>query len=333
MLSELGLGGAPLGNLYRSVSDKEADDTLECALAAGIRYVDSAPYYGFGLSERRVGDALRDRKDVVISTKVGRLLEPDSRVTDTSERFGFHSAMPFAPVFDYTYDGIMKSWESSLQRLGLPRIDILFIHDIGRLTHGERHQEMLRQLIDGGGMRAIAKLRAGGDIGAFGVGVNEIQICMDLLQIADLDVILLAGRYTLLEQNALEELFPACERSGTSVVIGGPYNSGILATGVNAAVSPRFNYEAASMQIRLRVQRLEAVCDEFNVSLPAAALQFVLAHPQVASVIPGLCGTDQVLQTLENYRAHIPWDFWNELKSQHLIRDDAPLPKYERARE
>jgi D-threo-aldose 1-dehydrogenase len=328
-LSELGLGAAPLGNLYRPMSDVEAQQTLQEAIAGGVNYVDCAPYYGFGLCECRVGEGLRSRKDVVISTKVGRILEPAPEVVDDTERCGFRSSMPFTAVFDYSYDGVMASWQSSLQRLGLPRVHILYVHDIGRLTHGDAHRQRFLQLTRGGGLRALTELRSDGQIDAFGIGVNEIAVCLELLGEADLDVILLAGRYTLLEQEPLDELFPECARRGTSIVIGGPYNSGILATGTRSLATPRFNYELASADVVRRVHRLEQVCEEFGVPLPAAALQFPLAHPQVVSVIPGLDGADRVKQTLQFYRTGIASEFWSELKRRQLIREDAPVPAIE----
>ena len=325
-VSELGLGAASLGNLYRPMSEGEAQRTLDAAFDEGITYVDCAPYYGFGLCEQRVGQGLKGREGIVVSTKVGRLLAPAPQVIDDSERFGFRSAMPFTPVFDYSHDGVMKSWESSLQRLGVTRIDVLYVHDIGRLTHGYRHPERMHQLVHGGGLRALSELRAEGQIGAVGIGVNEVQVGLELLEETDLDVILLAGRYTLLEQNALGALFPECARRGTSIVIGGPYNSGILATGTGSDAVPRFNYEVAATDVVFRVRRFERVCREFNVPLAAAALQFPLAHPQVASVIPGLAGPEQVEQTLRYYRTQIPPEFWQELRAQNLIHEAAPLP-------
>ena len=324
-VSELGLGTAPLGNLYRSIPDAEAYETISSALAADINYMDCAPYYGFGLCETRVGEGLQGRDDVVLSTKVGRLLEPAPHVTDDAERFGFRSAMPFTPVFDYTYEGVMQSWESSLRRLQRSRVDVLYVHDIGELTHGELHHERFQQLTVGGGLRALAELRSAGQIDAFGIGVNEIPICLRLLQEADLDAILLAGRYTLLEQNALDELLPECTRRGTSVIVGGPYNSGILAVGTRGVGETRYNYEMAPDDIVLRVRRLEQVCDEFGIPLAAAALQFPLAHRAIAAVIPGLGSSTQVAQTLAFYRTDIPAQFWDELKSQKLIREDAPV--------
>lgn len=325
-VSELGLGASCLGNLYRSISDEQAQETLDSAFGSGISYVDCAPYYGFGLCEQRVGQALRGRSDITVSTKVGRLLEPAPQVTDDSERFGFRSSMPFAPVFDYSYDAVMRSWESSLQRMGLARIDILFVHDIGRLTHGDLHEQRFQQLTLGGGLRALTELRAGGQIDAFGIGVNEIPICLELLHEADFDAILLAGRYTLLEQNALDALFPECARRGTSLIIGGPYNSGILATGTRGNQAPRFDYEIAATDTVFQVRRLERVCEQFDVPLAAAALQFPLAHPQVAAVIPGLSDRHQVMQTIALYKTPIPLEFWQELQSCRLIREDAPVP-------
>jgi D-threo-aldose 1-dehydrogenase len=230
-VTTLGLGLAPLGNLYRAISDEGSRDTLDTALELGIRYFDTAPYYGFGLSERRAGDALRGKPDVFISTKVGRLLKPIANADPTVERCGFVSPMPFEPVYDYSYDGILRSHEHSLQRLGLSRIDVLLVHDIGKLTHAERHGERLAQLTDGGGLKALHRLREEKAVSAIGVGVNEIEICLDLMNRAELDVLLLAGRYTLLEQGAIDELLPRCGAAGVSLVIGGPFNSGILASG------------------------------------------------------------------------------------------------------
>jgi len=325
-LTELGFGTAPLGNLYRTISDSDARDTIIGALEAGIGYFDTAPYYGFGLSERRIGDVLRGADNYVLSTKVGRLLQADASACAYAERWGFYSPMPFAPVYDYSFDGVMKSWESSLQRLGVARIDILYVHDIGRLTHGDGHESAFRELTHGGGFRALEQLRADGAIQAFGIGVNEIAICLQTMQYAHLDVILLAGRYTLLEQDALNELLPACAQAGTSIVVGGPYNSGILATGTRDGSALHYNYALAPHTVVERVQRIEAQCDRYQVPLAAAALQFPLAHRQVASVIPGLVSRHQVERTLTWYETSIPDQFWQELKSAGLLRADASVP-------
>ena len=325
-VSELGLGAASLGNLYNVVSDADARATLASARAAGITYVDTAPFYGLGLSERRVGDALRGSRNMVVSTKVGRLLRPAAEIIDDRERWGFRSSMPFSPEYDYTFDGILQSWQASLQRLGLARVDMLYVHDIGKATHGSSHTERFRELTEGGGLRALSKLRADGAISAVGIGVNEIAVCLDVLREFDIDAVLLAGRYTLLEQDPLDELFPQCAIRGTSIVIGGPYNSGILATGTRSGRPMHFNYERPSDAIIERVRRIESICDRYDVALAAAALQFPLAHPQVASVIPGVGHASRIAQTLELYHSIIPEEFWAELKKNGLIRSDAPTP-------
>ncbi len=325
-VTELGFGAASLGNLYHSMSDSDARDTAVAAIEAGIAYFDTAPYYGFGLSERRVGDALRGHDGIVLSSKVGRLLKADSSVLGSAERHGFRSPMPFQPEYDYSFEGVMSSWEASKQRLGLAKIDILYVHDIGRLTHGDRHEATFRQLVDGGGFRALEQLRGSGAIQAFGLGVNETAICLEAMKQVQLDVILLAGRYTLLEQDALDDLLPACVQSRTSIVVGGPYNSGILATGTRQGGVLHYDYGIAPQPVIDRVQRLEAHCERHGVPLAAAALQFPLAHPQVASVIPGLGNPLRIKRTLELFRTSISDAFWHELKNEGLIHKDAPIP-------
>ncbi|MQP68076.1 aldo/keto reductase [Niveispirillum sp. SYP-B3756] len=323
---EIGFGAAPLGNLYRPVAEAQASATLAAALDAGLTHIDTAPYYGFGLSERRVGDAVRGRQDIVLSTKVGRLLAPDGSVQDDAERHGFRSALPFRPVYDYSHDGILRSWEASLQRLGLARIDILYVHDIGRQTHGDAHEAMLGQLTQGGGFRALERLRAEGAISAFGIGVNELQACLDCLSLADLDVILLAGRYTLLEQGALDRLMPVCAERGITLTLGGVFNSGILATGTRGPFIGHYNYAPAAAEIVERVRRIEDICARHTVPLPAAALQFALAHPQVSSVIPGLDCPERVQAIAALRQTPIPPDLWVELRASGLLRADAPVP-------
>lgn len=325
-VSVLGMGCAPVGNLYRAVGNEAARETLDSALELGIGYFDTAPYYGFGLSERRLGEALRGRDDVIVSTKVGRILDPAPGADTSSERHGFVSPMPFEPRFNYSYDAILHSHEHSLQRLGLAKVDILLIHDIGRATHGPRHAATFAQLTDGRGLEALRRLRDEGLVSAIGVGVNEIQICLDLLERIDLDVLLLAGRYTLLEQGAIDELLPRCVAENVAMVIGGPFNSGILATGSSTAATPRYNYDAAPAVVRERVRRLEAVCAKYQVALPAAALQFPLAHPAVASVIPGFASTEELRAGLAHFQATIPEDLWTELRRGGLIDPRAPIP-------
>ena len=324
-VGEIGIGTATLGNLYAPITDDAARATLDAAIAAGLRHVDTAPHYGFGLSERRVGDVLRGRTDIVLSTKVGRLLVPDPLLRGDDERLGFRSPMPFRPVFDYSHDGILRSHEASLQRLGLARVDILYVHDIGRLTHGAGHAARWDELTRGGGLRALETLRASGAIDGIGIGVNEVAACLDVMAEIRLDAILLAGRYTLLEQDPLDDLMPACAAAGTSIVVGGPYNSGILATGTTRG-DAHYDYAPAPAAVVARVAAIEAVAARYGVTLAAAALQFPLAHTQVASVIPGLASPAQVDRTIALHAEDIPPAFWRALKDAALIRADAPCP-------
>ena len=326
-VTELGFGTAPLGNLFRPLPDAIAHQTLATAAKSGFGYYDTAPFYGFGLSERRLGDALRRRKDIVLSTKVGRLLQPVPGPVDENQvRHGYATPMPFEPVYDYSYDAVMRSFEESLQRLGLSRIDLLYIHDIGRLTHGEENEARMDELTKGGGLRALEELRASKVISGFGMGVNEVAACLEVIKHARLDVILLAGRYTLLEQTPLDDLFPRCTAAGTAIVIGGPYNSGILAVGTKSAAPLYYNYEPAPADVIEKVRKIEAVCDRHGVPLAAAALQFPLAHPLVASVIPGLDSPERVNQTISLYRHQIPAALWQELRQEKLLRPDAAIP-------
>jgi D-threo-aldose 1-dehydrogenase len=270
-----------------------------------------------------MGEALRGGGTYIISTKVGRLLEPATTpVGEDIMRHGYASPEPFEPVFDYSYDAVMRSYEESLTRL--PRIDILYIHDIGRLTHGDAHAARMAELTRGGGLKALEELRAAGRIAGFGMGVNEVEACLEVMDHARLDVILLAGRYTLLEQTPLDVLFPRCAEAGTAIVIGGPFNSGILAVGSKGGGT--FNYEAAPRAVIGRVAAIEAVCDAHGVPLAAAALQFPLAHPIVSSVIPGLDSPERVMQAVALYDTPIPAAFWAELKAKKLLRQDAPTP-------
>ena len=322
-LSILGFGGAPLGNLYTAVSEAEAQKSLTAAWEAGRRFFDTAPFYGYGLSERRVGDALRPhpRDEFVLSTKVGRLICRGWDESKTREMFA--SPMPFHAAFEYSYDGVMRSVEDSYQRLGLDRIDIVLLHDIGRMTHGEHHAAMMKSAMEGG-YRALDELRRSGQIGAIGLGVNETAVCEEAMEHGDFDCFLLAGRYTLLEQGSLESFFPRCQAKGISVIIGGPFNSGILARGDQPDAT--YNYSAAPQDIRDRVTRLGEICRRHGVSMPAAALQFVLAHPVVASVIPGARNAAEAASHTEMLKVSIPGAFWSDLRGSGLLHPAAPVP-------
>ncbi len=314
----LGCGGAPLGNLFQPVSDEDARAALEAAWQTGVRHFDTAPFYGFGLSEHRFGAALRcrPRDEFMLSTKVGRMLAPAG--TPARERLNFMDGLPFEPRFDYSADGAPRSIEDSLQRLGLARINIVYIHDIGADTHGPAWTEHFNAAI-AGAAPALTQLRDEGVIRAWGLGVNLVEPCLRALEAADPDVFLLAGRYTLLDTGALDTLLPQCEARGVSVVVGGPYNSGLLAGGST------YNYEPAPAGLIARRDQLAAVCQRHGVDLRTAALQFCVAHPVVAAVIPGGRTAAEVSQNAALMTATPP-DLWAELRGLGLIPAHAPVP-------
>jgi D-threo-aldose 1-dehydrogenase len=309
------------------VDDEAAAALVARAFDAGIRYFDTAPHYGHGLSERRIGDALRrrPRDEYLLSTKVGRLLEPAGGAP--RDQHGYVDTLPFLQRYDYGADGVRRSLDDSLQRLGLARIDLVYVHDIDRATHGAEHGRHLRAALDGG-LPALAALKAEGTIGGYGLGVNDVAICLEVLRAADLDVILLAGRYTLADQWALAELLPECEQRGVAIVLGGPFNSGILATGAHPAdgSAPYFDYAPAPPAIVERVAAIERVCAEFRVPLQAAALQFPRAHPAIASVIPGVRSVAEFDANLRLARRSVRREFWHALRERGLVDPRAPLP-------
>jgi D-threo-aldose 1-dehydrogenase len=319
-VSALGLGTATMGGTRVKVTQAEAEALVRAAWDGGVRYVDTAPYYGVGAAERRVGDALRDepRDAWVLSTKVGRLLHPRRLLGEATD--GRMAALPFEAVYDYSYDGIMRSVEDSYQRLGLAKIDILFVHDIGTYQHGpETHAVHMRTLKDGG-YRALDELKRAGVVSAIGIGVNERGVLIEALEFADWDVFLLAGRYTLLEQAPLDDLLPLCAARGTSIVVGGPLNSGILAG------RDTWNYAAAPPDVISRVDAIHTICKRHHVPLAAAALQFPLAHPQVAAIIPGPRSAAEFIANLGFMNHKIPAALWQDLRTAGLLHAGAPTP-------
>lgn len=321
--TSLGFGSAPLGNYLRPLTETDCDRTLATAWDDGVRYYDTAPLYGLGLSEMRVGRLLKQKKrsEFVVSTKAGRLLQPCAK--DEVNGMFFVQTPQVRFHYDYSYDGVMRSYEDSLKRLGLDSVDILLIHDVDAFNHGGRagSEARIRELLDTGGWKALAGLRDSGAVSAIGAGVNEWEPCARLLELADPDLFLLAGRYTLLEQEPLDTLFPHCERRGVGIVIGGPYNSGILA-GLST-----YNYSEAPAQVVAKVREIEAVCRRHSVQLPRAALQFVIAHPVVVSVIPGGQTQRETEQNIGYLDGDIPSAFWAELKQQKLLHARAPTPR------
>jgi D-threo-aldose 1-dehydrogenase len=312
-VTRLGLGGAALGNMYEAVSDEQANSTIQKALQLGIRHVDTAPEYGVSLSESRVGRAIRDfpKNVLTISTKVGRLLRKRR-----SENSQWIDAPPLESYFDFSKKGVLESYKNSLERLGTKRADILFIHD-----PDDDLEEAANQSFP-----ALDELRTQGDVTAIGAGMNDWEKELWLAKSCKLDCFLLAGRYTLLEQGALEEFLPYCEKQGISIIIGGPYNSGILASDLDSREAPMYNYEVAPSDILEKAKRIKRVCDRHGVPIKAAALQFVVAHPAVISTIPGSRSPDEVEENFRLMKAEIPPKLWEDLKDEKLIARNSPVP-------
>ncbi|MEA2778601.1 MAG: D-threo-aldose 1-dehydrogenase [Rhodospirillaceae bacterium] len=328
-VTPLGFGGNVLGNLYAAVEEDAALDTVAAAYETGVRYFDTAPLYGHGLSEHRMGHALRryERPTITLSTKVGRLLKPHGKVAPPrlapSQGGIFADELPFQPEFDYSYAGTIRSIEDSLQRLGMNRIDVALIHDADQWTHKDGYEELIEE-VRTGALPALQDLKEEGVIRAFGAGVNQAEACERLMDIGQFDCFLLAGRYTLLEQDALDRFLPRCIEENVSIILGAPFNSGILATG--AIAEARYNYLPAPQEIRTRVEGIERLCQAHGVTLAAAALQFPLAHPAILTVIPGARSRAEAERNGALIKEAIPAGFWSDLKTEGLVRSDAPLP-------
>jgi D-threo-aldose 1-dehydrogenase len=327
-LPRLGFGGAGLGHVFTTITDDEAAATLRAAWDAGVRYYDTSPWYGRGLSERRIGRELcfKPRSDVIVSTKVGRLLRAPADVAafERSER-AWSTGLKFQHHFDYTYDGVRRSYDDSLQRLGMNRIDLLIIHDLDRTSFqsDDLVRAYLNQLATGG-MRALSDLKAQGLIGAIGAGVNRLGTIGPFLDMLDLDFFVVALPYTLAEQPALDREFPLCFERGVGIVIGAPLASGILATG--PAPGAKLNYRDPTPEEADRIRRMDVVCKSYGVPLSAAALQFPLHHPLVAAIIPGAYAPVHPIRNVEAVRIDIPDALWASLKDEGLLRRDAPTP-------
>jgi D-threo-aldose 1-dehydrogenase len=312
-VTRLGLGTAPLGGLYRPVTDDDAFTTMMLAWENGIRFFDTAPQYGNGLSERRLGQflATRRRDEFVLATKVGRLLRRPA--TAVEEDAFYKGTPPERPVFDFSYDGVMRSVEESLERLGLSRIDMLHIHD------PDDHYEAAIK----GAYRALDRLRADGTIAAVGAGMNQSEMLSRFAMEGRFDCFLLAGRYTLLEQRSLDQLLPLCQEKSISVIIGGVYNSGLLA---NPSAEAKFNYQDADSSFVARARELEAVCRAHGIPLKAAALQFPCAHPAVTSVLLGPRNADELSDNLSLFSQKLPNSLWHDFRSAQLLDHRAPVP-------
>ncbi len=315
-LTELSLGCAQLGNLYRAIDDAEATATVDAAYACGIRYFDTAPHYGLGLSERRLGAALagHEREELVVSTKVGRRLEPLPESYRRDDE-GFDVPATHRRVWDFSRDGVLSSLEASLERLGLERLDIVFLHD-----PDDHWEEALNVAYP-----ALEELRSQGLVSSIGAGMNQAAMLADFVRRTDMDVLMLAGRYTLLEQDALDDLLPLCVERDVSIVAAGVFNSGVLARD-DPPDDAKYNYGEAATAVVDQARRIADVCRRHGVSLPAAAIAFPLAHPAVATVCLGARSPQQIERNVDLHRRTIPADLWRELKDAGLLRHDAPTP-------
>lgn len=322
-LPPLSFGGAPIGNLYAGVAEDDATASVQHAWTSGIRHFDTAPYYGYGLSETRLGTALAGipRSDYSLSTKVGRLLL-DADAGQPAANDGF-AVRGHRAVFDYSRDGILRSVESSLRRLGTDHVGILLLHDIGALTHGAQHPAILRQALDEA-LPAMAELRSQGVCGAIGLGVNEQEVCLQVLPAFPLDVIMLAGRYTLFEQQGSARLMALALQQDVAIMVAGPYNSGLL--GADDAPGATYNYAPADAATRERAQRFYDICGAHDASVGAAALKFPLAHPAVATVVCGLRSPAEVDSAVQRLQAPLPPALWDELRAAGLLEADAITP-------
>lgn len=320
--STLAFGGAEIGNLHRAIDETEARSVLEAAAAAGMTLFDTAPGYGKGLSELRIGAFLRDfaGKGLRLSTKVGRHLV---RGTDAGRREFFAAPLPFAARFDYGYDGIMRGFEQSMTRLGVTRTDLLFVHDLDQGNHGDATEAHFTALMDGG-LRALEELKRCGDAGRIGVAINQPDIGARMIAGADFDVALLASRYTLLDQSGLTDLLPLAVKRGVSVLAGGVFNSGILASG--AVPGARYDYVEAGDATMRKVAALEALCVRHAVPLATAAMRFALAHPAIDQILVGTSRASRIAETVAALRHPVPSAFWAELRDRALVERAAPLP-------
>ena len=325
-VTEIGFGTAPIGGFRYQLSDTTAVDAMEALWQAGGRNYDSSPYYGYGRGEMRLGQFLRaaERPGVVVSTKIGRVMR---RIRPEDDRAALRpNGLEFWPEFDYSYDGAMRSLEQSYLRLGVPKIDIVLIHDVDIWTHGSldaasrRFDEAMN-----GAYRALAELRRSGDIKAIGAGINEQAWCRRFIEAGDFDCMMLAGRYTLIDhQPEVSELFDLCREKQVGILLAGTFNSGILASG--AGPEATFDYKPAPDTIQDKVRRVQEVCRRHNVGLPAAAIQFVLAEPVIKSAVLGAIHPDEVKANVASYRTPIPGAFWTELKDRGLLAGNLPVP-------
>ncbi|MFM0047154.1 aldo/keto reductase [Paraburkholderia sediminicola] len=326
-VTSVSLGTVPLAGFKTKVDYAEFERVIEAAYEGGIRYFDAAPMYGFGKAEYYLGHAMREldiRGDVVISTKVGRVLKPASRTNRLNTVYGIEwvDPLPFRDTYDYTYDGIMRSFEDSQFRLGLDYIDVLLVHDLGHSWHGDQNSIYLEQMRKSG-YRALDELRSSGAVSAVGLGVNETDSVIEVAREFEIDCALIAGRYTLLNHAPLDAAFDELQKRSVSVLAAGVFNSGILATGTKGQAIT-YDYQSVPREIFDKVAAIEAVCREHDVLLAAAAIEFVSKHPAVATVVLGGQNVAEIKQNLASANRCAPAAFWEDLKRYGLLPDHAP---------
>ena len=323
--ARLGFGGAPIGNLFRAMNEHEVQSVLNRAWDDGCRSFDTAPHYGHGLSEKRLGDFLKtkQRSSFKISSKVGRLLTPASHVP--REQFSYVDGLPFVQHWDFSRAGIRKSIEDSLMRMGLSQLDTVYLHDIDQATHGENYPSIFQQLLSES-LPELKKLKQEGLLTHIGLGVNDHQVVLEVLKQADIDALMLAGRYTLLDTRALQQLMPTLIERNVALALGGVYNSGILAKRLTPDSNVTFNYAAASAEWRQKALKIQDVADVYGVNLRSAALQFALAHPATHLVMLGVRSELEWTESRTSEKESIPSEFWQALKNAQLLPDEAPTP-------
>ena len=323
-VSALGFGGAPLGELFENLSEENCYNTLKASYESGINIFDTSPLYGYGLSEHRFGNFLKsiNRNDFSICTKVGRYLTPEKK--EKIDRGIFKGGLNFKPTLDYTYDGVMKSFEQSILRLGLSNIDICLIHDVDRFTHGENVNHFFKIAMDGA-YKALKELKDQKLIKAIGIGVNEAEMCTKFAEAGDFDCMVMAGRYTLLDHKvSLESFFPIAKKQNIGIILAGVFNSGILVKGVNE--NSTYDYGKIPDKIQKKYSEIDKICQEFNVPIAAASLQFCYANDLISTMIIGMDKPEQIQQNLNFLDIKIEKEFWQKLKVNNLIDERAPIP-------
>ena len=331
----LGFGAAPIGVSNENISNISSEKLIKTSIDSGINYFDTAPWYGLGRSEHRIGNTLReiDRNKFILSTKVGRILKKNKPVTKPNTEYAFWKnqndhygkSLKFYIKFDYSYDGILRSYEDSMQRIGFSKIDMLVVHDLDFFYHGneENLNFHLDQLDKQKGWKALEELRSSGEISAIGVGINGDGLIPYFIPRFDVDFFLVAMRYTLLKQKVLSVDFPLCEKHDVGIIIGSPYQSGILAQGLSG-ITPTYNYRKPSNEVINKIKIIEKICKDFDVNIGAVSLQFPLLHPSVVSVIPGMINKDQIKSNIENLNKAIPTELWKELIKKSIILEESP---------